>query len=75
MKELKMRELNKILIELTPCSRQEPYEMELHVKIDVNGKLFQKYVTVPADDMESIFDTLWDYSKEELKRLILAETK
>jgi hypothetical protein len=66
-----MRELNEVLIELTPCSRQEPFEMELHIRIKVNNEIFQKYITIPSDDMKSIFDTVFDYSKEELRRLIL----
>lgn len=50
-------------------------ENMIHVKISTNGNVAQKHVTIPLNDMESVYDTIWDYTGEMLKRLILTETK
>lgn len=67
-------ELDEILIELTPCARDSD-EIAIHVKALVNNKIFHKYEYIPLNDMESLYDTIWDYAGEELKKLILEEIK
>jgi hypothetical protein len=66
--------LEEISVEVTRVARDTD-EVTLHVKVSTNSNVAQKHVFIPLNDLESLYDTVWDYTGEQLKRLILAETK
>lgn len=71
---MKKMELNSISVELSPCSKDYD-EISLHTKVCINNKVFQRYQFIPVNDIESVFDTVWNIAREELKKLILEEMK
>lgn len=73
---MKARIIEYLMIEMKH-SRYGPYkdQKELQIRIQVNNKRYQiTKMILPEDDIVSLFDTLFEYAKGELKTAILSAT-
>ena len=73
---MRKRIIEYLMVEIKPfINGFDSKQKELRVRVQVNGELCQyTRVPLPEDDIVSLFDTLFEYARRELKTRILSTT-